>query len=274
MQAGVEWDAFNIDEMDSEEVRKEQGGYALPTQPQPRAWYLDKVASETAQAIGRPRAVNSTEKLIIQIWGGLQMTGFIDALAAHGITINEFLPNHVHRTAEDYQSRGSDLNAIHCVIDMLVSLKSSVSKRTVGKALRELGGGADDKVIQQCITDRIALGEIKPATKAHQTPPTAEILMGCDAYKEYICITPHEQNNKNSHLEEVETLLRSVSKKQTIATQPRAAAARKATLFRKQSAFIEEVRGFIDVLAAQGVTINEFMPDDIQVFEEQGDDHG
>ena len=54
----------------------------LPTEPQARAWLLDRLAADVAQGVGRLRAVRRSSPVTVEIYGLLPLVG-------HGLHVNE-----------------------------------------------------------------------------------------------------------------------------------------------------------------------------------------
>lgn len=72
----------------------------LPTCPDARAWLLDRLAADVAQAIGRLRAVRRTEPVTVEIYGLLPLVG-------HGIRINEFRHEREGWAADNIKTRAA-----------------------------------------------------------------------------------------------------------------------------------------------------------------------
>lgn len=58
----------------------------LPADPQIRAWLLDKIVSETVQAVGRARGANAEREITVRIFGGVPLAG----LGEHGLAVAEY----------------------------------------------------------------------------------------------------------------------------------------------------------------------------------------
>ena len=83
---GVEWadwdgsaSAGQVVETDGWRIRS---AARLPTEPQARAWLLDRLAADVAQGIGRLRAVRRTRPVTVEIYGLLPLVG-------HGLHVDE-----------------------------------------------------------------------------------------------------------------------------------------------------------------------------------------
>ena len=99
---GVEWadwdgsaEAGQVVEIDGWRVRS---AARLPSVPDARAWLLDRLAADVAQAIGRLRAVRRTEPVTVEIYGLLPLVG-------HGIKIDEFRHERQGRAADNLKTR-------------------------------------------------------------------------------------------------------------------------------------------------------------------------
>lgn len=136
----------------------------LPTQPEVRAWFLDRCAGNIAQGIGRARAINETEKpLLIQLWGGIQSAEMDAALLKKGVVVNAHEPNTIHRTRKDWYNRGSDNDKIDQAAQMLKTVQHKASVRSIKEKLRVIGGKAGTDSISKRLKELIALGIIPPA---------------------------------------------------------------------------------------------------------------
>ena len=149
MQAGVVWTAW--DGQTGGEGAETQG-VPLPTNPQVRAWLLDTYAQSLAQGIGRNRAANHVgQPLVVQLWGGIDHPELDQALTRYGIEIHERLPNTLHRTLNDYQNRGTDMQTIDDAIAATVAAAQHTnvtpSRASVRRALESLGATATDRAI-------------------------------------------------------------------------------------------------------------------------------
>lgn len=117
MQAGVAWPAW--DGQTGGEGAEAQG-VPLPSDSQVRAWLLDSYAQGVAQAVGRNRAVNHQgEPLTVQLWGGIDHPELDEALARHGIEIQERVANTLHKTLNEYRNRGTDMISIDQAIEAI-----------------------------------------------------------------------------------------------------------------------------------------------------------
>ncbi len=149
MQAGVAWERW--DGQTGGEGADAQG-VPLPTDPQVREWLLDTYAQALAQGIGRNRAANHVgQPLVVQLWGGIDHPDLDHALARYGIEIHERLPNTLHRTLNDYQNRGTDMQTIDDAIAATVAAAQHTnitpSRASVRRALENLGATATDRAI-------------------------------------------------------------------------------------------------------------------------------
>ena len=95
------WDgsaeAGQVVEIDGWRVRSSA---RLPTIADARAWVLDRLAADVAQAIGRLRAVRRGEQVTVKIYGLLPLVG-------HGIRIDEFRHEHEGRAADNIKTRAA-----------------------------------------------------------------------------------------------------------------------------------------------------------------------
>lgn len=63
-----------------------QSRLPLPADPRIKAWLLDRITSETVQAVGRTRGANSEREIAVHIYGGVPLAG----LGQHGLEISEY----------------------------------------------------------------------------------------------------------------------------------------------------------------------------------------
>ena len=86
MDVGVEWADWDGSATQGQTVEIDgwrlRIGAHLPTVPQARAWLLDRLAADIAQAIGRLRAVRRKKPVTVEIYGFLPIAG-------HGIYVDE-----------------------------------------------------------------------------------------------------------------------------------------------------------------------------------------
>ena len=101
---GVEWAEWDGAAVGGQTVEingwKVRSAARLPTEPQARAWLLDRVAGDVAQAIGRLRAVRRAELVTVEIYGMLPLVG-------HGIRIDEFRHEREGRAADGLRMRAA-----------------------------------------------------------------------------------------------------------------------------------------------------------------------
>lgn len=72
----------------------------LPTVPDARAWLLDRLAADTAQAIGRLRAVRRDKPVKVEIYSMLPLVG-------HGLRIDNFYHEKEGRAADSLTTRAA-----------------------------------------------------------------------------------------------------------------------------------------------------------------------
>ena len=82
--------------------------------------------------MGRARGVNAANTLLIELHGGYDSDEMDQALAAHGVVINE-------RTVNTLRGHGKQSAIIAEAVDTLESNGITASVRTVGKLIRDDG---------------------------------------------------------------------------------------------------------------------------------------
>jgi len=158
IQAGVpDADAEIWDEvMQAADAVERDGGVHLPDEGAVRAFIIGEYAATVAQCIGRARGLNweGDQPIPILIYGGLQNAEMREALLKFGITIHADEINDVHRTKEEYQSRGSpDLDKVPAALQAVIDAKLELNKDRVRAELVKMGGSASNGVLSGCIKD-------------------------------------------------------------------------------------------------------------------------
>lgn len=164
------WEEFN-GVMDDDKTRLSKGGYGDPTQLHIKKWNDGWIAGKTAQAVGRSRAANSRKQIQILIYGGKQTPGFIEALAAHGVEIDEYRDNDIHVTREKYYTRGCDDETMDEAVSQLQAVGHRISTPQVELTLNAMGvTGASHERVGAYLTARRAL----PVKDPRWLPPASK----------------------------------------------------------------------------------------------------
>lgn len=116
-----------------------QSRLPLPTDHHIRAWLLDRITSETVQAIGRARGGNCEQEIQVRIFGGVPLQG----LGAHGLTVAEYAADPVELGQSREQVNGERHEAAMVRMDTagmrLAAKGQAITRATMAGELRATG---------------------------------------------------------------------------------------------------------------------------------------
>ena len=99
----------------------------LPTEPQARAWLLDRLAADVAQGVGRLRAVRRTEPVEVEVYGLLPLVG-------HGLRIEDVRLERAGRARQKTTTR-------KLVSEAIVDLGEQRTRKGISDYVYSKGGG-------------------------------------------------------------------------------------------------------------------------------------
>lgn len=171
-EVGVHWEAWDGSTsrgqtvaIDGWRLRVEA---PLPTVPDARAWLLDRLAADVAQAIGRLRAVRRDEQVTVEIYGMLPLVG-------HGISIDEFRHEREGRAADNLKTRAT-------VAAGVLYMGEHLTRRALSDFVLRHGGRRTSNTTLDCMLEELraaALARgITLAAACASLIATAERLLG------------------------------------------------------------------------------------------------
>lgn len=126
----------------------------LPIDPQIRQWLLNRVASETVQAIGRARGANAENTIDVHIYGGVPLHG----LWQHGLAVAEYAddPECLGLTKAEHmdamaQERRASLGRVDNIAARVIAKGRTVTRQTlqdeVNAMLDEAAAAGDESYL-------------------------------------------------------------------------------------------------------------------------------
>ena len=143
----------------------------LPADPHIREWLLNRVTSETVQAIGRARGANADNTIDIHIYGGVPLHG----LWRHGLSVAEYAddPECLGQTKADHmgamaQERQANLGRVDALAARVISKGQIVTRQTLEDEVNAMLAEAahrDDCVMTSPICSGVDIYIIPPRNK-------------------------------------------------------------------------------------------------------------